>query len=230
MTLSANQPYFLPYFPYWQLIAAADAFLVSDDYAYMKGSWIPRNRILVNGRIQYFRIEVEQKSCHRLIKDCRVATKDPSEKLHTLEMAYHKAPFFQDGYALAERILLCPETGLADYLAHSIREVCEYMGIATPLLKSSGLPGNSLLRKEERIYDFCHRLGADRYINAIGGRELYDKEAFRRQGIKLCFISSETAPYRQFDTPFVPGLSVIDAIMFISREALHERLGQFRLI
>ena len=65
MTLAANQPYFLPYFPYWQLIAAADTFLVSDDYAFMKGSWIPRNRILVGGMPQYFRIELDHQSCHR---------------------------------------------------------------------------------------------------------------------------------------------------------------------
>lgn len=220
MTLSANQPYFLPYFPYWQLIAAADAFLIGDDYAFMKGSWIARNRILVNGRIQYFRIEVEKQTCNRFIKDCRVAPMNVPDKLRTLEMAYHKAPYFQDGYALAQRILQCPETSLSDYLTCSIREVCSYLGIGTPLLKTSDMPGNALLRKEERIYDFCHRLGADRFINAIGGQELYHKEAFRREGIDLHFLCSEAGLE----------LSVIDAIMFYSREELHQRLGQYRLV
>ena len=230
MTLSANQPYFLPYFPYWQLIAAADAFLVSDDYAFMKGSWIPRNRILVNGSPQYFRIEVEHKSCHKLIKDCSVVPIDVRGKLRTLEMAYHKAPNFNDGYALAERILRNPDPNLAGFLYASIAEVCAYMGIETPLLRTSDLPGNSLLRMEQRVYDFCHRLGADRYINAIGGQALYRRDAFRKEGIDLCFIQSEMAPYDQGGDPFVPGLSVIDVIMFNSREALHERLGQYRLI
>lgn len=230
MTLAANQPYFLPYFPYWQLIASADTFLVSDDYAYMKGSWIPRNRILVDGRPQYFRIEVDHRSCHKSIMDTSLAPMNISDKLLTLEMAYHKAPFFNDGYALAERILSCPERNLAEFLHASIREVCAYLGITTPLRKTSELPGNSLLRREERVYDFCHRLGADRYINAIGGQALYGKEAFRREGIDLYFICSEAAPYDQECTPFVPDLSVLDAIMFNSREALHERLGQYRLI
>ena len=31
MTVAANQPYFLPYLPYWQLIDCADLFLVCDD-------------------------------------------------------------------------------------------------------------------------------------------------------------------------------------------------------
>ena len=230
MTLAANQPYFLPYFPYWQLIAAADAFLVSDDYAFMKGSWIPRNRILVNGRIQYFRVEVKDQSCHRLIKDCSILPISMREKLRTLEMAYHKAPNFSDGYALAERILRYPDTNLAGFLYNSISEVCGYMGISTPLLKTSDLTGNCLLRKEKRIFDFCHRLGADRYINAIGGQSIYDREAFRREGIELRFICSEGGPYYQGGIPFVPDLSVIDVIMFNSREALYERLGQYRLL
>lgn len=230
MTLAANQPYFLPYFPYWQLIAAADTFLVSDDYAFMKGSWIPRNRILVNGRIQYFRIEIEDQSCHRFIKDTRLALFDVREKLRTLEMAYHKAPNFNDGYALAERILMNPETNLALFLEASIRELCGYMGIETKLLRTSGLPGNCLLRKEKRIFDFCRRMGAERYINAIGGQSLYDKELFRREGIELHFICSEAEPYDQGGFPFVPGLSVIDVIMYNSREAVHERIGQYRLL
>lgn len=230
MTLSANQPYFLPYFPYWQLIAAADTFLVSDDYAFMKGSWIPRNRILVNGRIQYFRIEIEDQSCHRFIKDTRLAPMDVGEKLKTIEMAYHKAPNFNDGYALAERILGNPETNLALFLEASIRELCAYMGIETKLLRTSDLPGNCLIRKEKRIFDFCRRMGAERYINAIGGQSLYDKELFRREGIDLHFICSEAASYDQGGIPFVPGLSVLDVIMFNSREAVHERLGQYRLL
>ena len=230
MTLSANQPYFFPYFPYWQLIAAADAFLVSDDYAFMKGGWIPRNRILVNGRVQYFRIEVEKQSCHKLIRDCRIMPVAVREKLRTLEMAYHKAPFFNGGYELAERVLSYPDLNLAAFLHHSIAEVCTYMGIDTPLYKTSDITGNCLLSRNERIFDFCRRMGADHYINAIGGQALYDKETFRREGIRLDFICSEADPYDQGGIPFVPGLSVLDAIMFNSREALHERLGQYRLL
>ena len=50
MILAANQPYLLPYFPYWQLIHAADRFLVGDDYAFIRKGWITRNYILVQGK------------------------------------------------------------------------------------------------------------------------------------------------------------------------------------
>ena len=229
MTLAANQPYFFPYFPYWQLIAAADTFLVSDDYAYMKGSWIPRNRILANGRTLFFRIELDHQSCHRLIKESYCLPVDVGSKLLTLEKAYHKAPFFSEGYALAERVLSYPERRLDLFLGNSIREVCAYLGITTRLLWSSSLSG-SHLSKTERILHYCHTLGADRYINAIGGQALYDKETFALEGVELFFLKTEMQPYSQGAGPFVPDLSVLDAIMFNSREALHERLGQYRLL
>lgn len=223
MTLSANQPYFLPYFPYWQLIHAADRFLIADDYAYMTKSWIPRNRIWVNGRPVYFRVEVKDASCYRLIGETEMVPPNRERKLKTLEMAYHRAPFFREGLDLATRIFACREPLLVDFLTASIREVCAYLGIDTAIGTTSSLPGNALLRREERIYDFCHRTGATRYINAIGGQALYRFDDFRRQGIQLQFIRSTAVLLH-------PQLSVIDAVMHHSRDELHTLLDHYTLI
>ena len=239
MTLAGNQPYFLPYFPYWQLIAAADTFLVSDDYDFIKAGWVNRNRILVNGRPQYFRIEVLHAGESRLIKDKLLAPHWTDSKLRTVEMAYHAAPYFNQGYALMEKVFSCRSERLLDVLELSIREVCAYLGITTPLVRTSSLEGNSLLRREYRVYDFCRRLGADRFINAIGGQALYSKEEFKARGVDLKFIRGGTPPYDQAlhfarytarPGAFVPGLSVLDVIMFNSREACHDMLGMYELI
>lgn len=223
MTLSANQPYFLPYFPYWQLIHAADRFLIGDDYAFMKKSWIARNRIWVNGRPVYFRIEVKGVSSHRLISEMEIVTPDRERKLQTLEMVYHRAPFFADGIALATRIFACPHTKLVPFLTASMREVCDYLGIVTPVGFTSELEGNALLKREERIYDFCRRLGAEHFINAIGGQELYKGKEFRSRGIRLQFLRSCAALKH-------PQMSVLDAVMYHSRDQLHELLDHYTLI
>lgn len=230
MIVASHQPYFLPYLPYWQLIHMADRFLIGDDFAFMKGGWIARNRILVQGSPQYLRMEVQDRSSFRLISETLRAPLPVDNKLRTLEMAYHKAPFFKDGFSLAEEVICCPERNLAEFLEHSIRTVCAYLGITTPIGHTSDLPGNRLLKREERIYDFCHRLGADRYVNAIGGRAMYHGEEFALQGIRLQFLQSWHTPYPQFGGPFVEKLSILDAIMFNSREQLHEMLDQYTLI
>ena len=39
MTLRIMQPYFMPYIGYWQLMAAADTYVLYDDVNYIKGCW-----------------------------------------------------------------------------------------------------------------------------------------------------------------------------------------------
>ena len=239
MTIAGNQPYFIPYFPYWQLIAAADVFIVSDDYNYIREGWINRNRILIGDRVQYFRLDVRHNDSSRLIKDKLVVPFDPKPKLRTLEMAYHSAPHFAEAYPIMELILNYEGQDLLGILELSIKEICAYLGIQTRLVKSSSYEGNSAFRREERIYDFCRRLGAGRYINAIGGQTLYDKEEFWRRGLELKFLQSTMPPYSQalryrrrttWGREFVPNLSVLDAMMFNSREQLHDMLSCYELI
>lgn len=229
MTLAANQPYFFPYLPYWQLIACADMFLIADDYAYMRKSWINRNRILVNGEPRFFRIRIRDASSFRMIGDTEILPPD-RDLLKTLDMAYHKAPHFDEGFAVARAVLEYPDQNLVDFLEHSYRVICDYLGIDTPLMRTSALPGNNLYKKEFRIYDFCHRLGADTYVNAVGGQHLYHFDDFVREGLRLRFLRSCCEPYPQFGDSFTPGLSILDAMMFNSREQLQRLLGQYSFI
>lgn len=51
MKVGIMQPYFFPYLGYWQLLSAVDKYVVYDDVAYIKGGWINRNNILLNGKV-----------------------------------------------------------------------------------------------------------------------------------------------------------------------------------
>ena len=53
-SLAIMQPYFFPYIGYWQLIHAVDRFVIYDDVNYIKGGWINRNRILINGEPAHY--------------------------------------------------------------------------------------------------------------------------------------------------------------------------------
>ena len=230
MILAANQPYFLPYIAYWQLINLSDVFYIGDDYAYIKRGWINRNRILSYGEPEYFRIEVSKASSFSLCSELHVAQINKRKKMNKLYEAYHMAPFYEEGNRLMEEIFDCKETILSEYLISSIKTVCRYLDITTPIHKTSELAGNCLLKREERIYDLCHRMGADTYVNPIGGRALYDVDEFRKQGIKLQFIHTDDIRYKQFGDPFVDKLSILDVIMFNSKEEIREMLGRYELV
>ena len=230
MILAGNQPYFLPYLAWWQLIKASDLFLISDDYNFIRSGWICRNRILRDGRPLFFRVEVKKRSSYKLIKNMELVPVKIEKKLKTLEYAYRKAPYFDNGIALADRILRYPGTNLADFLENSIKEVSSFLNITTPLKRSSELAGNALFKREELIYDACRRLGADTYINAIGGTSLYHRDDFARHGISLKFLKSGLPEYLQFKHPFVERLSILDIIMFNAPDAIQEMLDDYTLI
>ncbi len=231
MILSANQPYFLPYIGYWQLINQADIFVISDNIQYIQRGWINRNRLLLEGKPVYFNVEISFVSRLKNIDELFI-----SEELHLekkrkqLFFAYHNAPYYEAGMNLFERIFAFEDKNLARFLENSIRIVCEYLDIQTKIVRSSDLPGNELLKKEQRIFDFCERLGADTYINAIGGQELYSYEEFSARGLKLGFIKTGDVRYKQFNQEFVPSLSILDVIMFNDKDSIREMLGNYTII
>jgi hypothetical protein len=230
MIIAANQPYFLPYISYWQLINVADVFYIGDNYAYIKRGWINRNRILFRGAPELFGIEVLHASSFSLISELNIAKINKRKKMNKLYEAYHKAPYYENGARLMEEILDSPEENLSEFLISSIKTICDYLEIKTPIRKMSELEGNDSFKREERIYDMCHRLGADTYVNPIGGKELYDGGEFEKQGIKLRFINTDEIVYKQFGDSFVEKLSIIDVIMFNSREELRDMLDKYTLI
>ena len=100
----------------------------------------------------------------------------------------------------------------------------------TKFIYLSDLQGETSFRGQERTMDICKRVNADHYINSIGGQELYDKNSFSKSGITLNFLSPQTIEYKQFNNEFVPNLSIIDIMMFNSKEEIKGMLKKFVLI
>ena len=229
MTLGIMQPYFFPYLGYWQLLANVDKYVVYDDVTYIKGGWINRNNFLINGQKNLLTMRLEKASSYTLIKD--IAIKDDFVKfLKTIEMGYKKAPFFEDIFRLLKDICQCPDKKLGQFLFNSHIKICEYLGINTELILSSSFEKHTELKGKDKVISICKQLGADEYINAIGGQELYDKKEFAENGIRLNFLQANLREYMQLKNEFVAGLSIIDIMMFNSKEEIKEMLNDFKLV
>ncbi len=70
----------------------------------------------------------------------------------------------------------------------------------------------------------CEAVGTDVYVNAIGGVELYSREALAARGIDLRFLRSRPREYAQLGAPFVPNLSILDVLMFNPLTAVKESI------
>ncbi|MBU5436659.1 WbqC family protein [Tissierella sp. MSJ-40] len=232
MKLAIMQPYFLPYIGYWQLMNAVDKYVIYDDVNFMKRGWINRNRILMNGKAKIINIQMYGASQNKLINEVELLgdKKHNKKLLRTLESCYKKAPYFSSAYPIVEKIINKEEQKLIGYLEYSIKQICEYLSINTELIVSSTINKNNDLKGQDKILEICKILGVDEYYNAIGGQELYSYEDFESQNIKLKFLKTERINYKQFNDEFVPNLSIIDLMMFNSKEDIKKMLEQYELL
>jgi len=130
---------------------------------------------------------------------------------------------------VVERVITGPFTRIGDMARASLGEVRAYLAIPATIVESSSTYGNAHLRAQDRVIDTCRAERATDYVNAPGGRALYSAEAFLAHGIRLHFVCSEPAEYPQFADSFVPGLSIIDVLMFNTPAGARDLLTRYRL-
>ena len=232
MTIAIMQPYIFPYIGYFQLINAVDKFIIYDDVNFINKGWINRNNILVSGQAHLFTIPLKDASQNKLINEVALASQEPWQKkfLKTIQQSYQKAPEYQTVFNLIEEIVNSDAGTIYELTYKALVRICEFIGIETEIIPSSEIYKNTHLKGPERILDICKKEQADHYINPIGGMELYDKEQFEREGIRLSFIKSIQSPYTQFKNAFVPWLSVMDVLMFNKPEEVRKQLEAYELI
>lgn len=243
MILAIMQPYVLPYIGYIQLMHTVDTFVFYDDVAFINRGWVNRNRLLVNGKEYLFTIPLKDASQNKAIRDIELAN-DPKWRgklLRTIEQSYRKAPQFTTVMPMAERMINFQaatrsdvsrsDVSVADYIFHSFTELTAYLGITTRLVASSAGYQNSHLKAQERIVDICRQEGASRYINPIGGIELYNQSAFDPIGCELQFIRPRRVTYPQTGGgEFIPWLSILDLLMNLSVDQIRPLLTEFDLV
>lgn len=232
MQIAIMQPYFCAYIGYYQLINSVDKFIICDNMQYTKKGWFNRNRILMNGTARVFTIPLKKdKSCLnvnlRYLADNSIRAR--MHVLRQIKSLYKKAPFFSQNYPLIRRLFIQKIDNLFDFIHFSVVELCANLGIKTPIILSSSLDIDPKLKSQDRIIEMCKYLKTDIYINPIGGKELYDKEIFKKEGIDLRFIKSKNIEYTQFDHEFVPWLSIIDILMFNDIEKIKGYLNEYEL-
>jgi WbqC-like protein family len=229
MKIGLLQPYLFPYLGYFQLIHAVDTCVLYDDVQYIKGGWINRNNILIGGQKILFTIPLHGASPNKLISEIDIQD-DFSKFLKTVGMAYSRAPYSQPVTELLQKICAYEDKNLARFTGNSLQEIVAYIGIGTKFIYSSKIPKDASPDAQGKVIAVSKALGCDMYINPIGGQELYAREVFRQQGIELLFLKTHFQEYRQLGKVFVPGLSIIDIMMFNSPEEIQQMLSDYELV
>ena len=229
MRIAIMQPYFFPYIGYFQLINAVDIFVIFDDVNFIKQGWINRNNILINGEKHLITLALKGASSFKFINEIEVGN-NQKKLIKTISQAYKKAPYFNDFFPIVENILNFESNSLAHFVGNSLKCVTAYLNISTTFVTSSCLKKDDGYKGQGKVINISKMLGADEYINAIGGQTLYSRDKFKNNHINLLFLSPDNIVYRQFKDKFSPNLSIIDVIMFNSRDEVKRMLNEFELI
>lgn len=228
MKVAIMQPYLFPYIGYFQLMNAVDEFVVYDNIQFSKKGWVNRNRILDNGAAVYITAPLKKDSDYLDIKDRWLAgtwTTERKKLLNRVTASYKKAPCFEIVYPVIEKCILPDEMNLFEFIFNSLAQLKGYLEIPAPFVISSSIEIDHTLKGEEKVISICKARKAKAYVNPVGGVELYDKDDFKKEGIDLQFLRTNDISYPQFNNAFVPSLSIIDVLMFNSKDAVKDILN-----
>ena len=217
------QPYLFPYIGYFQLMNAVDRWIVFDEVQFIDKGWINRNRILhpdVAKEWQYITVPLANRG--QFDKICDISINSDinwrSQILGKLTHYKKKAPFYEETTTFVRDCFDTDETNISRFVTRVLKKTAEYMCIDTPIDVQSDLklsiggiehPGQWALKISEA-------LGASKYINPLGGLEIFRPDEFAASGIELSFLRADLKPYPQKRNGFVPELSIIDVMMWNS--------------
>lgn len=185
LTVAIMQPYFLPYAGYFRLFAQADLFVLYDDVQFTRRGWLHRNKLIDrSGEERWLTLPLAHAPQDVLIRDLAFAegaAAEMAERLRPFDLANAPADLIEVVRAIEGRPV--------DYIAGLLRRCCETLSLPWNVVWASDLAINAEVRGQDRILALLKALKADRYINAPGGRDLYDPAAFAGQGVNLEFLS-----------------------------------------
>lgn len=234
MKLAIMQPYLLPHLGYFSLIEYADEWIFFDDVQYIRRGWVNRNRILrPDDGWQYFTVPVTKHPREARIKDVRVSDASDWRRRILGQLAHYRntAPCYAEVIAFLAEAFEHPVESIADLDILLVRKTLEYLDVPFRyrIFSDLDLELGPVRGPGDWALEISRALGASEYVNPPGGRAIFDPERFRAAGIDLRFLTGIPVEYDQGRKEFIPGLSILDVMMFNPRQTIREMLGSFEV-
>jgi len=206
------QSNYIPWKGYFDIIAAVDEFIIYDDVQFTPRDWRNRNKIKVNGQLQWLTIPVYHSRSDRIC-DVKVSFDDWNVKhWRTLQMSYGRASAFRDTSEFVEELYRSPRSAyLSQINVEFIRAISDFLGIDTRITHSSEYSYGG--DKSEKLLTLCKAAGADCYLSGPAAKSYLDISLFDQENMTVEWMDYSDYPeYRQTGGEFVHGVSILDLI------------------
>lgn len=234
MRLGIMQPYFFPYIGYFSLIKHVDQFVLLDNVQFIRHGWIERNRILKpSGGWQYISVPLKKHAQTTLIKDIVINNEvDWKQKILAQLVHYKKAPYYRTVMQLLKDVFQKEYDTITELNLETIRAVTHFLNIETPIdvFRKMDIKIETVTSADEWALNICKAIPeASEYWNSPGGMTFFDSAKYKENGIELKFERVNITEYMQNKSPFEPGLSILDVMMFNSPEEINRMLDDYEL-
>lgn len=233
--VAVMQPYFFPYLGYFSLIDSVDHFMFFDDVQYLKKSWMSRNRLLNIEKNEPFYIRPELiKPEYKALYTSVLLDKNDDWKFKLLEQINiykNKAPYFKQVKSLLENILEEKYDHLTTFNIASTIYIAKELNLNKKYDKYTDY--NFWFDEKPGEGDWgrviAKEVNASHYINSPGGETFIFPEKFSRDNMILGFIQPNLKKYNQLTDDFIPGLSIIDVLMFNGLEETSQLIKDYTI-
>ena len=232
--VAIHQPNFYPWLGFFDKWVQADVLVLLDDVQFPKtgGVWTNRTGILYQGERTWLTASIDR-AFHgvREIREIELA-RDPvwlERLMRKFEHAYAGAPKREEARTLLAADLFGAQSLLIDLNLDSLRRIGTTLGLDEGKIVLSSSLGVKA-RSTERLVAIVEKVGGDVYLCG-GGADGYQRdEMFADLGIEVRYQNFQHPTYRQsVDSPFVSGLSILDALCFVGIDGVNRLLKSGRL-
>ncbi len=191
-SVAVMQPYLYPYPGYFRLLAASDTFVIFDDVQFMRRGRVHRCET-APGR--WLTLPLRHQPRETPIRQLEFAS--GARAAFDERLAQHRVPREPAG---AEAAAVCAhlygELGsVVDFLDAGLRLMARLLRLEVEIIRSSSLGLRAAAGGQARIIEIVSALGGTRYVNAPGGRALYEAAAFAQRGMELRFLPHYAGRY-----------------------------------
>jgi hypothetical protein len=221
--VAIHQPNFFPWMGYFDKMNRADVFIYLDHVSNNPRSALWTKRVKILGSEHWLTLSLKNRSSELSIPINEMEIDNPkiqaSKHLKTIDLNYRKSPYFNEIFPLIHAFYEDDSPFISKRNMDFIESVCNKIGISSERKVSSSLKCEG--RATEMLVNLCQTCGASVYMEGGGAGGYQEDDKFNSNSIRIVKQDFVPMAYPQIKAlHFVPGLSIIDALMNIGFQGL----------
>lgn len=187
------QPYFYPYYGYFNLINEVDKFVFLDDVQFNRRGWVHRNKLYnYDKKLSWLTLPLKKKPRETtFIKDIEFVPNVDE----IFSQLIRKFPKINDLDQNIKKTMMDFEKASVNYLIDNLLMMSKVLRIKSKFFRSSEINIHKEKDFQNNIINLVKKLGGTHYINLPGGKHLYDEKKFNQNKLDLSFISEDKRHY-----------------------------------